>query len=384
MNKLTGSHILVGKPVPYDCYDGQGNLLLKKGLIVGTQKQVDFLLERGLFGLPGTVPVTAPGAADREKPIDRPLTPFELLGQYNNRLKQIFSALGADPAAARMTAGVSFSERLLQLAGDIQKLCQCEPDAILGAIHLDDSGRYSVMHPLYRAALCELIAARKAVAEQDRRWLIAAALTCDLSMLKLQDDLFRQEQPLQPTQKQAITAHPLESAKLLASLGVANAGWLTAVIQHHELLNGKGYPRGLLLGDISMAARVLKLADMYTAMITPRYYRKAILSKTAMRDIFLKRGSEIDEELAVYIVKELGVYPPGSFVKLQSGELAIVTHRGVNPKAPVVKAVVGPRGAPFDKPALRNTDVREYEILDVVERDMIVKIDLHKLWGYDA
>ena len=149
-------------------------------------------------------------------------------------------------------------------------------------------------------------------------------------------------------------------------------------------MNGKGYPRGLALGDISGAARILKLADMYTAMITPRSYRKAMLSKTAMRDIFLKRGSEIDEELAVYIVKELGVYPPGAFVKLQSGELAIVTHRGGNPKAPTVKAVVGPRGAPFDKPVLRKTDIREYEILDVVERDMIVKIDLHKLWGYGA
>jgi HD-GYP domain-containing protein (c-di-GMP phosphodiesterase class II) len=203
-------------------------------------------------------------------------------------------------------------------------------------------------------------------------------------MLKLQDDLFRQDQPLQPTQKQAITSHPIESARMLASLGVTNAVWMTAVIQHHELLNGKGYPRGLSMGEVSAGARILKLADMYTAMITPRSYRKAMLSKMAMRDIFVKRGSEIDEELAVYIVKELGVYPPGVFVKLQSGELAIVTHRGINPKAPVVKVVVGPRGAPYDKPVERKTDIREYEILDVVERDMIVKIDLHKLWGYEA
>jgi hypothetical protein len=103
-----------------------------------------------------------------------------------------------------------------------------------------------------------------------------------------------------------------------------------------------------------------------------------------MRDIFLRRGSELDAELAVFIVKELGVYPPGAFVKLQSGELAIVIHRGNNPKAPAVKALVGPRGAPFDKPMLRKTEIREHEILDVVERDTIVTIDLHKLWGYDA
>jgi HD-GYP domain-containing protein (c-di-GMP phosphodiesterase class II) len=380
MNKLNGTQILVGQPVPYDCYDGHGNLLLKKGLVVDTQKQVDFLLERGLFGQPGT----ASAAAEVIKPDDRPPTPFELLSHYSNRLKQLFSVLNPDPSAEKEPDVSNFPERLLQLAGDLQKLCLLDTDAILGAIHLDDSGRYSVMHPLYRAALCELLAARKTVPESDRLWIIAAALTCDLSMLKLQDDLSRQDQPLQPEQQQAIKAHPMASAKILASFGVNNSIWMNAVIQHHELLNGKGYPRGLALGDISGAARILKLADMYTAMITPRAYRKAMLSKTAMRDIFLKRGSEIDEELAVYIVKELGVYPPGAFVKLQSGELAIVTHRGINPKSPAVKAVVGPRGAPFDKPVLRKTDIREYEILDVVERDMIVKIDLHKLWGYDA
>jgi HD-GYP domain-containing protein (c-di-GMP phosphodiesterase class II) len=380
MNKLNGSQILVGQPVPCDCFDGHGNLLLKKGLVVETQKQVDFLIERGLFGQSGSVSAVA----EKIKADVRPPTPFELLNHYNNRLKQLYSVLNSEPGSAKDPESANFSERLLQLAGDIQKLCQLDPDAVLGAIHLDSSGRYSVMHPLYRGILCELIAARKAIVEQDRRWLIAAALTCDLSMLKLQDDLFRQDQPLQPTQKQAITSHPIESARMLASLGVTNAVWMTAVIQHHELLNGKGYPRGLSMGEVSAGARILKLADMYTAMITPRSYRKAMLSKMAMRDIFVKRGSEIDEELAVYIVKELGVYPPGVFVKLQSGELAIVTHRGINPKAPVVKVVVGPRGAPYDKPVERKTDIREYEILDVVERDMIVKIDLHKLWGYEA
>lgn len=380
MNKLSSGQILVGQPVPHDCYDGYGNLLLKKGLIVDTQKQVDFLLERGLFGQPGAVPAPV----EKARADDRPPTPFELLGHYNNRLKQLFSLSTPEPGVEKAADGASFPERLLQLAGDIQKLCLLDPDALLGAIHLDSSARYSVMHPLYRAVLCELLATRKTIAEGDRRWIVAAALTCDWSMVKLQDELFRQDQPLQPEQHQAIRAHPMASARLLASFGVNNGVWMTAVIQHHELFNGKGYPRGLSKSEISGGARILKLADMYSAMITPRPYRKAILSKAAMRDIFLKRGSEIDEELAVYIVKELGVYPPGAFVKLQSGELAIVTHRGSNPKAPDVKAVVGPRGAPFDKPVQRKTDIREYEILDVVERDMIVKIDLHKLWGYDA
>lgn len=378
MNKLGGGLIRVGCPVPFDCYDSQGHLLLKKGLIVDSQRQVDFLLERGLYSM------DSPAVRASEQSVERPPTPFQLLGDYNNRLKQLFVAVYAEQAEDRGPDASTFPERLLQVAKDLQQLCRVDADALLGAIHLDSSGRYSIVHPLYRAVICELLAARKGLPEEDRQRIMAAALTCDLSMLKLQDDLSRQTGPLQGEQKQALTAHPLETARLLASLGVVDEEWKTAVKQHHELLNGQGYPQGLSSADVSWWARLLKLADMYTAMVSPRVYRKAALSKTAMRDIFLKRGSEIDEELAVFIVKELGVYPPGAFVKLQSGELAIVISRGSNPKAPTVKVVVGPRGAPFDKPMMRKTDIREYEILDVVERDAIVVLDLHKLWGYDV
>ena len=378
MNKLDGNQIRVGCPIGFDCYDSQGHLLLKKGLIVDSQKQVDFLLERGLYSLEG------PRAAAADRPAEKPPSPFQLLDDYNNRLKQLFVAGYAEPLRELAQEDRSFQKRLLNLAGDLQELCWSDADALLGAVHLDSGGRYTVLHPLYRAIVCELLAARKGLPAEDRQRIMAAALTCDLSILKLQDELTRQAGPLQADQQQVIRDHPIETAKLLTSLGVTDAEWTTAVVQHHELLNGKGYPYGLSNTDVSWWARILKLGDMYTAMVSAKVYRKAVLSKTAMRDIFLKRGSEVDEELAVFIVKELGVYPPGAFVKLQNGELAIVIHRSNNPKAPTVKAVVGPRGAPFDKPIPRKTDIREHEILDVVERDTIVKIDLHKLWGYDT
>ena len=378
MNKLGGAQIQVGCPVPFDCCDSQGRLLLKKGLIVDSRKQVDFLLERGLYAVDG------PEARSVDQVPEIPPTPFQLLGDCTVSLKQIFAALSAESVQERTPGSSAFQERLLHLAKDLQALCWLDADALLGAMHLDDSGPYSVIHPLYRAVICELLAARKGLSPEDRQRIMAAALTCDLSMLKLQDELARQTGPLRPDQKLAIRLHPADTAKLLAAIGVSDADWIMAVAQHHELLNGTGYPDGLSSERVSWWARILKLADMYTAMVSAKGYRKAVLSKTAMRDIFLRRGSELDAELAVFIVKELGVYPPGAFVKLQSGELAIVIHRGNNPKAPAVKALVGPRGAPFDKPMLRKTDIREHEILDVVERDTIATIDLHKLWGYDA
>lgn len=379
MNKLGGDQIRVGQPVPFDCYDSQGHLLLRKGLVVDSQKQVDFLLERGLYSLG---PAASGPTGDV---VDKPPTPFQLMDDFTNRLKQLLTSFsGITETSPEQAVSRNFPDRVLNLAGEIQTVCQKDADALLGAIHLGKGSRYSVDHPLYRAVVCELLGIRKVLPDAHRQRILAAALTCDISMVKLQDELTRQAGPLSPDQKMALESHPLESVRQLEALGVTDKEWLTAVAQHHEVLNGKGYPGNRAGDDITQEARLLRLADVYTAMICGKAYRKAALSKSAMREILLKRGTEIDDALSVLIVKELGIYPPGSFVKLQSGELGIVIKRNANPKTPTVKAVVGPRGAPFDTPIPRKTDVRDYEILDVVERDAIVKLDFHKLWGYDA
>ncbi len=384
MNKLGRDLIHAGTPVPCDCCDSHGHLVLKSGSVVNSQKQVDYLLERGLFAR------TVPGQDAEEKlDIEWTASPFELLREYYGRLEQILMrgrniAHDTDDDRSPLREQTTpFPAQILQLAMDLQGVCQTDADATLGSIHLHSSGgRYSINHALSRAIVCELLATRRGIPQKNRRQLIAAALTCDLSMLQLQDDLTLQKEPLRAEQQQAIADHPHETAKLLASMGTVDPGWINAVIQHHEFPNGKGYPAGLEGDIVSPWARILKLADTYTVMISPRAYRKALLSKAVLRQLFLRRGGELDEDLTVFLVKELGVFPPGSYVKLQSGELAIVIRRGTNPRAPLVKAIAGPRGAPLDAPIARETDSREYEIIDVLERDASVRIDQHNLWGY--
>jgi HD-GYP domain-containing protein (c-di-GMP phosphodiesterase class II) len=390
-NSLNAAQIKVGCPVPCDCYDGQGRLLLRKGVVIDSQRQVDFLVERGLFRMEDTSgePSTLESTASNNTTAAKPPSPFMLLNDYSKRLQQLLSSFGDSPSAARDHTGTSFSDRAIELAMDIQKLCKIDADALLGKVHLDHSGRYSISHPVHRAIISELLALRKSVSEELRLYLIAAALTSDMSIQKLQDDLIRQNGPLRPEQQSAILSHPFTSVKLLESLGVTNTTWLQTVLQHHELLNGKGYPNGVSGDNVSKLARILKLSDMYTAMVSPRAYRKTLLNKNVMRDILLKRGSEIDEELAISIIKELGVYPPGAFVKLMNGEIAIVTHRGTNPKTPLVKAVIGSNGVLHRYQAKRRTDAVEFEIHDVVDRDNIAahinlekSLNLQELWGY--
>ncbi len=382
LTELNADEIVLGQPLLVDCYDSHGHLLLRRGLIVSNQKQLDFLLEHGLYARPEerarakSAQSAAPIAA---AVVAKPLSPFGALERLGLRLQPLF--FGA--CAGKLPPLVDLGAECLGAADQIIKLGEGDADALFGAVHLDTSLPYCIRHCVHRAIVCDRIGEHMAIAPEHRRYLVAAALSCDLSIYNIHDQLYGQKDALLPVQRDAIDAHPVATAQILSSAGVTNTRWLTAVMQHHELPNGKGYPRGLVRDSLSEWGLMIKLADMYTAMISPRRYRSASSSKSALRTILLERGTTIDADLAVHFIKTLGVFPPGVWVKLQNGETAIVTHRGLNPKAPRVMSVVGPRGAPFEHPFERRTDSRHHEIVDVVERDELVEIDLPRLWGYN-
>ena len=79
----------------------------------------------------------------------------------------------------------------------------------------------------------------------------------------------------------------------------------------------------------------------------------------------------------------LGVFPPGGFVKLANGELAVVTHRAQDGTAPRVASVITPRGAPYPRPLPRDTSKSDCAIRETAVRDeSILLTDLMPLWGY--
>ena len=105
-----------------------------------------------------------------------------------------------------------------------------------------------------------------------------------------------------------------------------------------------------------------------------------------MRDVLLPRGKPSDPMLAAYFIKELGTYPPGSFVRLQNGEIGVVTRRPLAASAPpVVHAFIGPRGAPLSFPIQRDTGKELYAIREVLSTQQVtLRFSMQQLWGNEA
>ena len=111
---------------------------------------------------------------------------------------------------------------------------------------------------------------------------------------------------------------------------------------------------------------MLAIADIYSAMVRDRPYRKAMVSGEAMRKLMLEQGQKTDSRLIHMMIKEIGVFPPGAIVRLANGEIAVVKKRTENSASPIVCAFIKPDGMPMLTPLQRDTANDKYRVEGIV------------------
>lgn len=344
---VSSSSFKLGEPIPFSIYDKKGTLLIKAGVVISIQRQIDRLIEEGLCFSEKEIASKRSMAENKEVEV---IGVFETVENIKLRLNRIFFDLEHGNVKSDVFP------RLDSVAASLQDACERGTDSALASLHLDYDSSYGVVHHLQSALLCELIGKRLGVKDAERRVLVKAALTHDIGLHDIQNTLDRQVEPLTDLQQQRIKSHPEDSVRLLAELGIADVVWLNVVLNHHERMDGSGYPSGCAGDAISVPARILAVADIYSAMVRDRPYRKALVSKDAMRQMLTDQGKTIDARITQLMIKEVGVFPPGSTVKLSTGEVAVVKERGANTAFPITYAFVRPDGMPRLSPVRRDTN----------------------------
>lgn len=356
-NKVRQVDIALGKPLSHSVYDKDGMLLLKAGCTINLRRQLDFLLESGLFMKSNDE--SAPQYVAQQPVVSEAQNAFETLDRLKIQLKNIFGHFKSGKAHE------NFIRSIMGISLQMQEACTHDTDAALANLHLDYETPYIVVHSLQAAMICELVGKKLDVPESKRLTSINAALTQSIGLLDIHDALDRQSQ-LTTEQRARIAAHPIDGVALLRELGVNDSSWLDAVQQHHERIDGSGYPHKLTGDNIEIPARLLAVADTYSAMVRERPYRKAMLSKEAMRSLLVERGEKIDQRLVEMMIKVLGIFPPGAIVKLANGEVGVVKKRQENSTYPIVFSFVSPDGMPRLSPVQRDTGNKEFGIEGIV------------------
>ncbi|GAB7128820.1 hypothetical protein JCM19000A_33280 [Silvimonas sp. JCM 19000] len=277
-----------------------------------------------------------------------------------------------------------FPQRVTEIAQQIQLACMQDSDVALAVILHAQEGGYGVRHAADTATVVEIVARRVGMPLLERQSVVCAALTMNIAMLALQEALTQQAGPLTPAQRMTMQEHPQLGRDMLRGLGVADLTWLDCVLQHHEAPDGSGYPAKLSGEQIRFEARLIGLADRYSAMLTQSAWRKASAVDNAMFESLAQNGG-VDAKFGALFRETIGVYPPGAVVQLRNGEVAVVRHAGDDDHAPSVVSLLDAKGNPLPDSPPRDTAQAGYQIAHVLDPRLLAgRLRSTHVWGATA
>jgi HD-GYP domain-containing protein (c-di-GMP phosphodiesterase class II) len=365
--KLVQSQVRLGEPLPWGVRDAQGQLLLARGQVIATQQQLDALLERG-----ASVDIEEVRAAARAE-AEAAKRPVSLFVHWEHGLWQLDRVL-------RSVAEAGLAGRVDELARHVVALVDRDPDIAIYLSVRQDPKRltiYALAHSLHCAAVARLAGQRLGWEEERTLQLVKAALTMNIATLDLQGRLAAQGVKPTAAQIELIRPHPTQGAQMLREAGVDDPVWLEAVEQHHERPDGSGYPRGLT--EVAEMATVLRHLDVFMAKMAPRAMRAPLPTQLAARQLFQEDGGG---SMSAAIIKEFGIYPPGDFVQLKSGEMAVVVRRSANARTPLAAAITDRHGMPTVGTVVRDTARPEYAITGILaDKTLVLRVPPERLYG---
>lgn len=279
----------------------------------------------------------------------------KLTGSLPQRWSDVESKLRGLLASSDKTT--DFVAKIKKTDSFIQALCTEDPAGSLFILFnrgVTQFTGYSALHSLHCAVLGHLVAGIFKLPENERQTLVCAALTMNIGMMALQDELALQRQAPSPVQRTQIDGHGRHGRQMLEAAGVSDPLWLAMVAAHHARLE---VGENILSWPVHVRLTyILQTLDRYTAAMAPRKSRAGRTARDTVRSIVVQPGgSNKPDEAGSALVRLLGLCPPGTYVKLTAGETAVVLRRGIKPAEPVVATVLNKSDEPIALPRLQDT-----------------------------
>lgn len=210
------------------------------------------------------------------------------------------------------------------------------PDALLCLTKIREKDDYLLEHSLNVAILLANFANYLGMSEDEVQDLSYAGFLHDLGKIKIPDEILHKPGRLTDSEMEVMKGHVKHGVDYLKSTEIAPP-LIQAISEHHERLDGLGYPAGTKGDDISQAGRMLAIADMYDALTADRVYKPGMSSQRAFSILMSDAPTRLDQSLVQQFIKCLGVYPVGSLVLLSNDRLAMVLEQKDSPLTPLVK-----------------------------------------------
>jgi hypothetical protein len=333
-----GPHVL-DQALPYDLYNQNGVLLARGGTVIRDMERLAHLSAQRLYRPADHTCATSVS----------PLATLEAIARNYADLVTDGPRLDVDALAS--------------LAFKLRQLVQEHPEVCIGMAQRLPLSSLAQLHALFVAVMAVIMARHARLDGQQQINIVRAALAMNLVSMTLQDQLAASAAGPDGSQREALFHHPLEGCAQLVKAGVTDTDWLVLVAQHHENVDGSGYPMGLKGDQISPEARILRAADVWCALLSHRHNRMARYPAQAFQEGFTRERGRLDDAVLLALRHLLGPFPPGTLVRLANRETALITRWFGSRHTPgYAISLLRPNGLPMTQPQRRNTTTTSYAI----------------------
>ena len=256
-------------------------------------------------------------------------------------------------------------------------------DAMVSLTRIKQHDPYTAMHCMNVCTLVVAMAMADGIDPSLLPLITTATLLHDVGKTRVPLEVLNKPGRFEPEELAEMRRHATYSGDIMQEMGGFTEEAIAIATQHHEMMDGSGYPLSLKGDDIHPYARLTAVADIYDALTAKRVYKPAMPMYQALLRIHQNKGTEFEERAVDLFVRALGLYPVGSLVELNNKEQAVVFEP--NP-ADSRKPTLGiltmanqkPRAAPFIVNLARRSEAEGREIVKVLDPDQ-VGLDIEKI-----
>lgn len=234
------------------------------------------------------------------------------------------------------TQALNMAEHLVQ---DLVTSTLTESDIAIHAMNGARTGDEHYQHEMNTLVLTMMLAKNCNLSEEDTVTIGMAALLHDIGKRQITPKITLKKEPLTHIEKSVYQSHVGLGLNMLKELPVSKK-LLTIVAQHHEFADGSGYPAGLKCAEIDSLTHLLIIVNMFDNLCNPINPLAAKTPYEALGLMFSQQRQLFDQPLLRQFIKSLGIYPPGSIVRLSDQRLAgVLSTNPQQPLRPFVKII---------------------------------------------
>jgi putative nucleotidyltransferase with HDIG domain len=224
------------------------------------------------------------------------------------------------------------------------------PNALMCMTKIREKDAYLFEHSLNVAILLANLGTHIGLDEEQIQELALSGFLHDMGKIKIPDEILYKSGRLNGQEMTIMKDHVYYGTKMLIEMAMPDS-IVRTISEHHERLDGYGYPEGLRGDEITQFGRMIAIVDTYDAITADRCYKLGVSSKKALKILLQDTPDKYDEELVTQFVKSIGIFPAGSLVKLNNQKIAMVLKQHpVHVTKPLVKVFYSVRGSHYLQP----------------------------------